>query len=134
MHAHTHTRMNAYISPYLSGCPLPSLAGHFSSTQPLTPRSFSLFLLILPASRARIRCPFPVSSVAARFFSPAAAGLEARVGPRKRPLHPTSLPGRPFPTVRTAHPKARRCEHVVWGGDFTTCTGIIFVGGERTVP
>lgn len=86
-----------------------------------------------PASRARIRCPIPVSSEAARFLSPAAAGLEARGGPRERPLHVTSLPGRPFPILGTAHPKARRCEQVVCAGDFTTCTEIIFGGGERTV-
>lgn len=92
---------------------------------------------ILPA-RAGARAPRSLprglaSAAPSRFLSPAAAGLEARVEPPERPLHPTSLPGRPFPTVGTAHPKARRCEHVVCGGDFTTCTGIIFVGGERTV-
>lgn len=105
----------------LSGTSLPSLPSSILPARAGTTE---------PALRARIRCPFPVPSVAARFLSLAAAGLEARVGPRERPLHPTSLPGRPFPTVGTAHPKARRCEHVVCGGDFTTCTGIYICWGR----
>ena len=86
-----------------------------------------------PAPRARIRCPIPVSSEAAGFLPLAAAGLETRVRPLERPLHVTSLSGRPFPILGTAHPEAGKWEQVVCGGDFTTCTEIIFGGGERTV-
>lgn len=59
-------------------------------------------------------------------------GLQARVPPRGRPLHLTSLAGTPFPFLETALPKAGKCEQIVCEGGFTTCTEIIFDGGEQT--
>lgn len=104
----------------LSGTSPPSLPPPFFLPERAPPE---------PALRARIRCPFPVPSVAARFLSSSGCWAGGSAGPRD-PLHPTSCQGDLSHCGNCLHPGARRCGACSLWGRFYNLHGNLYLLGR----